>query len=223
MANTATPAWRTLLLDRAAKMSSPPALVSAAPVSAPSPDLAAPAAPAAPRVLTQLEEAHESLTLALTWLEQAISGIPQRDETIPQTAQLRAHVKDLGDVRDALARVQHAAHAEALTPLLVEGTPLVEYLEGVYDGCEKLLATFEAHARGLRRGEPIQAVFDHRTVNRSFARFDRLTEEIHADVERLRARSRGRSDAFARLDPRLEELFWAASWLHVSLAKRLGD
>lgn len=203
--STSTP-WPQLLLERTAR---------------PHPRVVAHAE--AQRHLARFEEDYEELALSLQWLEQAIDGIPAHAKADAASATLRLYLKDLGDVRASLQHALKAAAHVEIEPLLVEGAALVEYFHGLYDWCEELQATFEEFARGLRRQEPIWPVFQQRTVNKSFARFDQLTALVHEDVRRLHAASREPADGILAFDHRLEELFWAASWLHLSLTKRFGE
>jgi hypothetical protein len=123
-----------------------------------------------------------------------------------------------GLLQVAKASLGHAPIAAVLAP----DAPLVIYLTGLYEWCEHLLGTFEDFARGLRRDEPIWPVFQYRAINRSFGRFDDLTSEVHESLQRLRAANPDHEDALRALDHRAEELFWAASWLHLSLTRRFG-
>jgi hypothetical protein len=200
----ATP-WPQVLLERTAKVPSASHLLAEA-----------------HRQLLSLAEQHEGFAVDLQWLEQAVAGIPSDGSAAAPVSTLRAYLKDLGDVRDGADHVLRAAKAEAAAPLLAHASPLVQYLEGLYDWCEELLRSFEDIARGLRRGEPIWPVFDHHAVNRSFASFDRLTNLLHEDVRRVRAEHKGAAEPLRALDHRTEELFWAASWLHLSLTRRFG-
>ena len=177
-------------------------------------------------MLDRFDDEQGDLAISLQWLTQAVDGIPQSPQCMPAIGTLRAYLKDLGDVKAAADGALSAAKASLghapIAPLFFSNSSLVAYLTGLYEWCEQLLGTFEELARGLRRDEPIWPVFQHRSINRSFGRFDDLTSEIHETFQRLRAAHPAHEDALRVLDHRLEELFWAASWLHLSLTRRFG-
>jgi hypothetical protein len=180
----------------------------------------------AQRVLDRLDDEQGDLAIALQWLGQALDGVPVTARTGPAVGTLRAYMRDLGDVKASADGALEAAklslgHAP-ISPLLSHDAPLVMYMTGLYEWCEHLLGTFEELARGLRRDEPIWPVFQYRAINRSFARFDDLTSEIHDALQRLRAAQPGHEETLRALDHRIEEMFWAASWLHLSLTRRFG-
>lgn len=178
------------------------------------------------RVLKRMDEEQEDLALRLQWIGQAIDGIPQFPRNAPAIGTLRTYLRDLSDVRDAASRALGAAKLSLddadVASLLAPDAALVAYLSGLYEWCEELVGTFEELAGGLRRDEPIWPIFQYRLINRSFARFEDLTSEIQGSVHRLLSIHASHPETLRALDHRIEELFWAATWLHVSLTRRFG-
>jgi hypothetical protein len=178
------------------------------------------------RVLERLDEEQHDLALTLQWIGQAIDGIPESPRNSAAIGTLRTYLRDLSDVRDAAGGALAAAKlslddADVAALLAPEGA-LVTYFSGLYEWCEQLVGTFEELAGGLRREEPIWPIFQYRLINRSFARFEELTSEIQELVHRLFSTRASHQETLSALDHRIEELFWAATWLHVSLTRRFG-
>jgi hypothetical protein len=178
------------------------------------------------RVLDRLDEEQQDLALTLQWIGQAIDGIPDSPRNSAAIGTLHTYLRDLSDVRDAASRTLAAAKlslddADVAALLAPEGA-LVTYFSGLYEWCEQLVGTFEQLAKGLRREEPIWPVFQYRLINRSFARFEELTSVIQESVHRLLSTRASHPETLRALDHRIEELFWAATWLHVSLTRRFG-
>lgn len=174
-----------------------------------------------------MDEEQEDLALKLQWIGQAVDGIPESPRTAPAIGTLRTYLRDLSDVRDAASRALAAAKlslddADVGAPLLAPDAALVEYLSGLYEWCEQLVGTFEDLAGGLRREEPIWPIIQYRHINRSFSRFEDLTSAIQESVRRLLSLHASRPQTLRALDHSMEELFWAATWLHVSLTRRFG-
>ena len=174
-----------------------------------------------------MDEDQEDLALKLQWISQAVDGIPESPRNAPAIGSLRMYLRDLSDVRDAASRALAAAKlsaddADVSASLLAPDAALVAYLSGLYEWCEQLVATFEDLAGGLRREEPIWPIFQYRLINRSFARFEDLTSAIQESVRRLLSIHASHPETLHALDHRIEELFWAATWLHVSLTRRFG-
>jgi len=179
------------------------------------------------RVLKRLDEEQQDLALTLQWIGQAIGGIPESPRNSAAIGTLRTYLRDLSDVRDAAGRALAAAKlslddADADVAALLAPAALVTYFSGLYEWCEQLVGTFEELAGGLRREEPIWPIFQYRLINRSFARFEELTSEIQELVHRLLSTRASHQEPLRALDHRIEELFWAATWLHVSLTRRFG-
>ena len=165
--------------------------------------------------------------MTLQWIAQAIDGIPESPRNSAAIGTLHTYLRDLSDVRDAASRALAAARLslddDEVAAFLAPEAALVTYFSGLYEWCEQLVGTFEELAGGLRREEPIWPVFQYRFINRSFARFEDLTSEIQDSVHRLISTRASHSEALRALDHRIEELFWAATWLHVSLTRRFGS
>jgi hypothetical protein len=178
------------------------------------------------RVLDRMDEEQGDFALRLQWIGQAIDGIPESPRNAAAIGTLCTYLRDLTDVRDAADRALASAKLSLddadVAPLLAPEGALITYLSGLYEWCEQLVATFEALAGGLRREEPIWPIFQYRLINRSFARFEDLTSEIQASVRRLLSTHASNPESLRALDHRIEELFWAATWLHVSLTRRFG-
>jgi hypothetical protein len=145
---------------------------------------------------------------------------------------VRGWLRDLLDVRDAAAAVLAAAKralasdatfAGPVAALLAPEATLADYMAGLYEWCEALADTFDDLAQSVRRGAPEWPLSRWRATNRTFARFDDLTQEIQASLQRLRSLHADDDAAFRALENRVEELFWAASWLHVSIARRVSS
>jgi hypothetical protein len=179
------------------------------------------------RILQRLDEEQQDLTLTLQWIGQAIDGIPESPRNSAAIGTLRTYLRDLSDVRDAASRALAAARLSLddadVGALLAPEAALVTYFSGLYEWCEQLVGTFEELAGGLRREEPIWPVFQYRLINRSFARFEDLTSQIQESLHRLLSTRASHPEVLRALDHRIEELFWAATWLHVSLTRRFGS
>jgi hypothetical protein len=172
------------------------------------------AAVSARRFLSLLDDDHLELARKVSWIERATFAIPTHERTRPN---VRACVKELCELGVALSRALAAIHDERAYPLLHHGSALIRYLHGVYDWLEDVLEAFEDMARAARE-ERILPLFRYRRFGRTFTDVDPLAATIQSDVRRLGIASRGAGDR--RLGEAMEELFWAASWLHLSLTRR---
>jgi hypothetical protein len=172
------------------------------------------AAVSARRFLSLLDDDHEELGRKLSWIERATFAIPTHERVRPN---VRACVKELCELEGALTRALAALHDGHAFPLLHHGSALVRYLHGLYDWIEDLLEALEDMARAARNKHMLPT-FRYRRFGRTFAEIDPLAATIQADVRRLGITARGSGDR--RFGESMEELFWAASWLHLSLTRR---
>jgi hypothetical protein len=156
------------------------------------------------------------MAVSIEWLAQVVAGVPQESAALRT---LDGYVVELTGLMDAIDRVQSRALLPTLAPAFGREAPLFAYLKTLFAWTCGLADAFEEIATGLRRREPVRPVFLLQRINASYARLDGL---MHATKASLRATELDEAHARA-LDVDLEELSWAASWLHVSLTKRFGE
>ena len=156
------------------------------------------------------------MAVSVEWLSQVVAGVPEESAALRT---LDGYVVELTDLMSAVERVQSRALVPALALAFDREAPLFAYLKTLFAWTDGLADAFEEIATGLRRREPVRPVFLLHRINASYARLDGL---MHATKVGLRAAELDEAHARA-LDVDLEELSWAASWLHVSLTKRFGE
>ena len=154
--------------------------------------------------------------VSIEWLGQVVAGVPQESAALRT---LDGYVVELTGLMNAMERVQSRALLPTLAPAFGREGPLYGYLKALFAWTDGLADAFEEIATGLRRREPVRPVFLLQRINASYARLDGL---MHSTKASLRAAELDEAHARA-LDVDLEELSWAATWLHVSLTKRFGE
>jgi hypothetical protein len=184
---------------------------SAAPALHAAPQNAAATAVANARI--EIADDHVRVALAVEWLEQAVAGVPVESAA---RATLVGYLGELTSLLRAAERVQTHASSRAVGVMVERNAPVFAYLKALYAWCEGLAGVIEEIASCLRRNEPVRAVFLLRRVNESHARLEGLARAIEASIRAV-------GPAAVQLDADVEELCWAASWLHVSLTKRFGE
>jgi hypothetical protein len=164
----------------------------------------------------ELTDEMARMAVSIEWLAQVVAGVPQESAALRT---LDGYVVELTGLMSAIERVQSRALLPSLAPAFGRDGPLFAYLKTLYAWTLGLADAFEEIATGLRRREPVRPVFLLQRINASYARLDGLMVATKASL-----RAAELDEAHARtLDVDLEELSWAASWLHVSLTKRFGE
>src|SRR5262249_54068488 len=154
------------------------------------------------------------------WLEQVLESVPVEHHAAV-LGTMFSQVDELRAVQGAVTSVCAIGADPALAPLFAPRTPLYMHLVDVCAWIRTRCQSLEEIATGLRRGKPVRSIFLARTINASHANLDGQTPAIRDHV--LDVACHAGSKVVAPLDVALEELFWATSWLHLSLTKNFGE
>lgn len=164
------------------------------------------------------------LAVRIEWLAQALDAVPQGEASGAAIARLHSYTRALNELHKSLERVQAHRADRRLKPLFSLEGPLAAYLSRLYGWSEAISDDFERMAVALRRREPTQIVFSHRAVSSSYAHFEELVASMRHVVEVARELHGGEdAQAWRAFETHLEELIWAAEWLHMTLARRPGE
>jgi hypothetical protein len=168
----------------------------------------------AKRFIDSMADRQLDLTVELATLENAATEV-----TKDAAAQmLRARAQEISDVRDALNEVYlDAGEAPELAELFAPGAILAQYVSGIYLWCDATIVALGAFAMSLKGGSTDRCALRAALAEASGWYFDGLAEAARAEIAKLPERVA--EDARARFAEDLEELFWAASWLHEQLQK----
>ena len=172
---------------------------------------------------TFFEDLFLDLSLRIEWLGQVLDSVPERDTATAALATLRGYTKALKELAKALEFLQSHAKDVRFAALFSLDGALAAYISRLYAWCEEITADFENVAVGLRKQEPVWAVFSHRAVAGSYEHFETLGASLRKELARARTSSNVDAKDWAQFDSHLEELFWATEWLHLGMAKRPGD
>jgi hypothetical protein len=195
-------------------------LVPAVP-AAPAETAAPEATPAGTRLLDELGDDDLNLTVSLLCLEQAAGSMPRDPSARAAAETLRMRIQDLVDLRDALhALVAHARDA-SIAHLFAPEEPLAVYVKGLYVWSAGVVDTLDELARALRELSPDWMRLRNRLDEASGFYFDGLVTKVRRQASAQHVHGRT-TDATRALCDSLEEVFWAASWLHRSLETRFG-
>ena len=163
------------------------------------------------------------LSVRVEWLTQALDAVPREDASASALVRMRSYERALKELEGAVGRVQGHRKTAQLKPLFSLDGPLAGLLSRLYGWCEEIGSDFESMAVAMRRKLPTSTVFSHRTVNTSYAHFEKLFAAVRAATGAARDREVGDSAAWRAFDESLEELIWATEWVHMTLARRPGD
>jgi hypothetical protein len=170
------------------------------------------------------------LTVRVEWLTQSLDAVPKEDASAAALVRMRSYERALKELEVALGRVHAHRKSAALKPLFSLDGPLAGLLSRLYGWTEEVGSDFERMAVAIRRRLPTSTVFSHKTVNGSYAQFERLFASVRAatvDARDARDASRrpGAEDTalWRAFDESIEELIWATEWVHMTLARRPGD
>jgi hypothetical protein len=172
----------------------------------------------AARFLDAMGEDQLNLTVNLLCLEHASEGVPYDVSARAAAASLRTRIQELSDLRDALNEIYLEASEAHFVPLLISDAPLPAYMKGLYLFCEEIISALTSLASGLRILQPDWAELRRRITDADVWYFNGLPREIQDELARLPVSE----EIAVRIGGRLEELFWAASYLHQGLEKRFG-
>ena len=164
------------------------------------------------------------LTVRVEWLTQALDAVPKEDASASALVRMRSYERALKELEVAVGHVQAHRKSTLLKPLFSLDGPLAGLLSRLYGWCEEIGSDFERMAVAMRRKLPTSTVFSHKTVNSSYAQF----EKLFAAVRTANGAARGRPEAddaaaWRSFDESVEELIWATEWVHMTLARRPGD
>ncbi len=164
------------------------------------------------------------LCVRVEWLGQALDAVPTEDASAASLVRLRSYAQALDELRAAAERVQTHRKDPRLKPLFTLDGPLAAFLSRLFAWCEEIGQDFERMAVALRRKQPTSIVFSHAAVNKSYAQFEAMTEAMRRANERARElQSDVDLEEWRIFDEHIEELIWAAEWVHITLARRAGD
>jgi hypothetical protein len=164
------------------------------------------------------------LTLRVEWLTQALDAVPKEDASASALVRMRSYERALKELEVAAGRVQAHRRSELLKPLFSLDGPLAGLLSRLYGWCEEIGSDFERMAVAMRRKLPTSTVFSHKTVNSSYAHFEKFFAAVRtANGEARQRQGAEDSPAWRAFDESIEELIWATEWVHMTLARRPGD
>jgi hypothetical protein len=137
---------------------------------------------------------------------------------------MRSYQHALHELRIAIEHAQAQRSDPRLKPLFTLEGPLAGYLSRLYGWCQEIGTDFERMAAALRRREPTSTVFSHKAVNESYAHFEALVSAMRTQIEVARMLHAKKNDEslWRAFEERLEELIWAAEWVHMTLARPPG-
>ena len=197
------------------RMTRPSTRISATMSIAPSISLEA-AAPATRAQMTDflasLGVSHTKLDLSLAYLEKLSTAVCSRDamsRTAGETITL--HALEVAELRDALGRVVVAVDDPNVALLLAPGTTLSSYVKMVYWWSGQIVDALIAFASSAMTGEPAWTELDTRMAETAQFQMRPLTEQIRHEA--------GAFGIFSEFGETLDELFWAAFYLHKSISK----
>jgi hypothetical protein len=124
---------------------------------------------------------------------------------------LADRVGDLEDIRDAL---ESLLACEGASRLLRAGAPLSMYLKGLYLFCGSVAEALE-EAFSAPRSKRDPKAFGWRLAEAAHFYFDGLIHAVRLELPKLPSLSKGARD----IEGPLEELFFAASYLHTQTGK----
>jgi hypothetical protein len=164
------------------------------------------------------------LTVRIEWLTQALDAVPKEDASAAALVRMRSYARALEELHAALERVHEHRVDPRLKPLFSLDGALAGFLSRLYGWCEEIGDDFERMAAALRRKLPTSTVFSHHAVNSSYAHFDALIAAVRrANAAAHEKQAGGDAGAWGAFDESLEELIWAAEWVHMTLARRPGE
>ncbi len=164
------------------------------------------------------------LTVRVEWLTQSLDAVPKEDASASALVRMRSYERALKELEVAVGRVQAHRKSNLLKPLFTLDGPLAGLLSRLYGWCEEIGNDFERMAVAMRKKLPTSTVFSHKTVNSSYAQFEKLFAAVRAANGEARHRAEANDAAAWRsFDESVEELIWAAEWVHMTLARRPGD
>lgn len=183
-------------------------------------------------LLDELCEDQATLTMKLACLERttfdlaregARAGAPPHSaRAVGVIRSLEARVRELGDVREALAVLHLAAVSRSVQPAFLPDAPLAEYLRGAYAWLFAVVRALEHLALGLRAKEPDWATYRWRVEEAKNFHFDELEAEIAISLAALESRDRGVDAAVTQLAAAVELVLEDARALEVRLDARFG-
>ena len=162
------------------------------------------------------------LDVRIEWLGQVLESVPDPEGASGALVQLRGWAKALAELRAAIGHVQAHLNDPRFSRLFEQGGELAAFLSRLYAWCEEISEDFEELAVKLRRGEPVLAVFSHRAVSDSLARFEELSQNLRDSLAQSRPMTPETRAAWSTFDADFEELLWATEWLHMSMARKPG-
>ncbi len=183
-------------------------------------------------LLDELCEDQLTLTMKLACLERTTLDLSRgrapagaASHAAPAAAALRsleARVRDLGDVRDALAVLHLAAVSRNVQPAFLPDAPLAEYLRGAYAWLFAVVRALEHLALGLCAKEPDWATYRWRIEEAKNFHFDELEGEIAASLGALASLDRGVDVVVTQLAAAVELVLEDARALEARLDERFA-
>jgi hypothetical protein len=165
----------------------------------------------------------DDLSVRVEWLEQALDGVPKNDTSAAALVRMRSYQHALHELRVAIQHAQAHRGDPRLKPLFTLEGPLAGYLSRLYGWCHEIGTDFERMAAALRRREPTTTVFSHKAVNDSYAHFESIVAAMRTQIEvASHLHAKGDEARWRAFDECLEELIWAAEWVHMTLARPPG-
>jgi hypothetical protein len=163
-------------------------------------------------LLGALGASHAKLDLDLAYLEKLASAVFDRDavsRAAAETVMLRA--LEVAELKSALGRVALAVDEPEVEALLAPGTTLSSFVRLLYLWADKIASALIDFAASALRGNPAWSIYEMRITEMSQFQMHALTEQIRHEA--------GTYGIFSEFGETLDELFWAAWYLHESMSK----
>lgn len=172
-------------------------------------------------LLDELCEDQLTLSMNLACLERATHDHPRDPSSLAALASLDARVKDLGNVRDALAVLQLATVSRGVQRAFLPDAPLADYLRGVYAWMHSVLRALDQLVAGIVAMHPDWAMYRWRIEEANNFHFDELEGAIRGNLLALFEES-GDELAVAQLSEAFDGLLAQARALETRLEERFG-
>ena len=172
-------------------------------------------------LLDELCEDQLTLSMNLACLERATLDRPRDASSSAALGTLDARVRDLGNVRDALAVLQLSTVSRSVHRAFLPDAPRADYLQGTYAWMFAVLRALDHLVAGIRVKHPDWASYRCRIEEAKNFHFDELECAIRKELASLLVES-GDEDAVSQLTRSFDALLGHARMLERQLDERFA-
>ena len=172
--------------------------------------------PAVGEATDELAEQQLNLALRLQRLEDVLGELASDPWAGPGAQAMHARVLELVHVSTAIENVCRDARDWRIAAMLQDDAPLAEYVRGVLAWADGVVRAFDVLAAELAAFAPGWARARERIDDACDFHLGGLVDTIRRDACAIGI------DPVSPQGRRLEELFWASSWLETTLTARLA-